>query len=154
MRPGTGGADPPIGVLEQIAGYHLRRAFGAMATDFAVAMDGTGLRQVLFAILAVVSSNPGANQGMVGRLLGIKRANMVALINELVERGLLNRLADPQDRRAFALTVTPDGYAVLEEGLARIRKHEDRMLSGFSANERKMLIRLLKRIEARAGLPE
>ena len=142
--------DSKIGVLEGIAGYHLRRAFGAMAADFSVAVEGTGLRQVLFAILSVVARNPGTNQGMVGKLLGIKRANMVSLINELVDRGLIDRIIDQQDRRAFSLTLTPAGTSLLDEGLARIRVHEERMLSDFSAEEKAVLIRLLKRIQARA----
>ena len=142
--------DSRIGVLDSIAGYHLRRAFGAMAADFSAAMEGTGLRQVLFAILAVVARNPGTNQGMVGKLLGIKRANMVSLINELVDRGLLDRTIDVQDRRAFSLTLTPEGAALLDEGLARIRAHEERMLAGFTEAEKDMLVRLLKRIQTRA----
>ena len=141
------------GVLDRIAGYHLRRAYGAMATDFTAAMEGTGLRQVLFAILAVVAKNPGTNQGMVGKVLGIKRANMVSLINELVDRGLLDRIVDRQDRRAFSLTVTPAGDALLCEGLARIAVHEDRMLAGFTGDERELLIRLLKRIHTQASAP-
>lgn len=144
------GDEARTGALDRIAGYHLRRAFGAMAADFATAMEGTGLRQVLVAILAVVSKNPGTNQGMVGKVLGIKRANMVSLINELVDRALLSRIVDPQDRRAFSLTLTPDGAALLSEGLARIRAHEDRMLAGFTESEKAVLIDLLKRIEARA----
>src|SRR5688500_12828634 len=88
LRSGRDVDNPRIGVLDEIAGYHLRRAFGAMAADFTIAMEGTGLRQVLFAILAVVSSTPGTSQGLVGKVLGIKRANMVALINELIDRGL------------------------------------------------------------------
>ncbi|MFN4096080.1 MAG: MarR family winged helix-turn-helix transcriptional regulator, partial [Sphingomonas sp.] len=99
------GEQEQVGALGPLVGYHLRRAFGAFAADFANAMDGTGMRQVLVGILAVVSGSPGINQGAVGRVLGIKRANMVSLINELVDMKLIERVVDTSDRRAFSLTV-------------------------------------------------
>ena len=138
-----------LGVLDQLIGYHLRRASGAFAADFRAAMDGTGLRQVLFGILSVVSNRPGINQSTVGKLLGIKRANMVALINELTEKGLIEKVGDPHDRRALSLTVTDAGAALLDEGLKRIRVHESQMLDGFSGGEKQILLELLKRIETR-----
>src|SRR5688572_24806313 len=109
-----------IGALAPLAGYHLRRASGAFAADFTAAMDGSGLRQVPFAVLSVVAANPGINQGTVGRILGIKRANMVALINELVDKGLIDRAVDANDRRAFSLVLTSSGDAALTDAVQRI----------------------------------
>lgn len=137
-------------MLDELIGYHLRRASGAFAADFHSAVEGTGLRQVLFGILSVVAKRPGVNQSTVGRLLGIKRANMVALINELTELGLIKRMDDPRDRRALSLTLTETGSGLLQEGLRRIRAHEERMLAGFTAGEKQILRELLKRIERQA----
>ncbi|MEG3179608.1 MarR family winged helix-turn-helix transcriptional regulator [Sphingomonas sp. LT1P40] len=138
-----------VGALGPLVGYHLRRAFAAFAGDFAAAMDGTNMRQVLVGILAVVAGSPRINQGAVGRVLGIKRANMVSLINELVDAGLITREVDPGDRRAFALGITPSGRAMLTDCMARIDAHERRMLAGFSDAERATLLDLLGRIEKR-----
>ena len=138
-----------LGVLSELAGYHLRRASGAFAADFARVLDGTGMRQVLFGILSVVSANPGINQGAVGRGLGIQRANMVALINELVDLGLVERRISDDDRRAFALSTSPAGARMLAECLSRIRSHEEEMLSDLSAAERATLIALLTKVEAK-----
>ena len=138
-----------LGVLETLVGYHLRRASNAFGTDFSRALAGTGVRQVLLGILSVVAANPGANQGSVGRVLGIQRANMVALINDLVERGLIDRKVAEGDRRAFALTITDPGKALLETALGRIAVHEAEMLSDLSDAEREVLIDLLTRIEAK-----
>ena len=138
-----------VGALGPLVGYHLRRAFGAFAADFAAAVEGTGMRQVLVGILAVVSGSPGINQGAVGRVLGIKRANMVSLINELVDAGLLDREVDPGDRRAFSLNINDAGRAMLADCLARIEAHERKMLAGFTEAERATLLDLLGRIERR-----
>ena len=140
--------EAPLGALDHLVGYHLRRASSAFGADFARALEGTGMRQVLFGILSVVGANKDINQGEVGRLLGIQRANMVALINQLVDAGLVDRQTASDDRRAFALNLTPAGGAMLETCLARIKHHEQRMLAGFTAAERRTLIALLTRIEA------
>ena len=143
------GEQEQVGALGPLVGYHLRRAFGAFAADFANAVEGTGMRQVLVGILAVVSGSPGINQGAVGRVLGIKRANMVSLINELVDMKLIERVVDPSDRRAFSLTVTDAGRTMLADCMAKIEAHERAMLAGFSEAERAMLLELLGRIERR-----
>ncbi|OYY92085.1 MAG: MarR family transcriptional regulator [Sphingomonas sp. 28-66-16] len=138
-----------LGVLEQLTGYHLRRASGVFSNDFARAIGGMGMRQVLFGILSIIKANPEINQGNVGRALGIQRANMVSLVNELVDRNLVRRVTSPDDRRAFALTLTPTGDSMVETCIARIREHEDRLLADLDAAERATLIALLERIEAR-----
>ncbi|RYY45365.1 MAG: MarR family transcriptional regulator [Sphingomonadales bacterium] len=138
-----------LGALSSLAGYHLRRAFGAFALDFQDAMKGTGMRQVLVGILSIVEANPGVNQGAVGTALGIKRANMVSLINELVDAGLVAREVSSEDRRAFSLTLTDAGKAMRKECTRRIEEHEAQMLSDLSVEERTMLIQLLGRIAAK-----
>lgn len=141
--------DPKIGVLDQLVGYHLRRASTVFANDFAQAVAGTGMRQVLFGILSIIKANPAINQGNVGRALGIQRANMVSLVNELVDKGMVHRETSPEDRRAFALTLTAKGEALMALCLANIREHEEHLLADLSASERETLIGLLMRIEAK-----
>jgi DNA-binding MarR family transcriptional regulator len=138
-----------LGPLDRLVGYHLRRASAALGSDFARSVEGTGMRQVLFGILSVISANPGINQATIGRVLGIQRPNMVTLVNELIRRGLVARIVDSDDRRAFVLNLTAAGEAMVAETLARIRVHEERMLAGLSAAERATLNRLLDRIAAK-----
>lgn len=140
-----------LGVLSDLIGYHLRRASAVVASDFARALEGTGVRQVLFGILSIVDANPGINQGTVGRMLGIQRANMVAPVNELAERGWIDRQTDPSDRRAFILSLTAAGDTMFQRALAQIRTHEATVLSDIDARDRRQLIDLLTRIEARGA---
>jgi len=136
-----------LGALQNLAGYHLRRASGTFAADFSRTLEGTGMRQVLLGILSVIDANPGVNQGAAGRALGIQRANVVALINDLVERGLVDRRVSKSDRRAFELSITPAGEALLAQCLEKIAAHEERLLSDLSAEERATLFDLLSRID-------
>ncbi|MDO6415548.1 MarR family transcriptional regulator [Sphingomonas sp. BIUV-7] len=147
------GRHDALGVLDGLVGYHLRRASSVFASDFGRAVGGDGLRQVPFAILSVIAASPGIRQGAAGEALGIKRANMVVLINELVEAGHVDRRAAEDDRRAIALVLTPKGRTTLENATARLTEHEDELLADFTAGERDMLIGLIRRIEAREQPP-
>lgn len=138
-----------LGVLGDLVGYHMRRASGVIANDFSRALAGTGMRQVLFGILSIIEANPGINQGNVGRALGIQRANMVSLVNELIDGGLVQRETAVDDRRAFALTLTASGSVMVETCHERIRAHEASLMGDLSREERAMLIDLLSRIEAK-----
>ena len=135
-----------LGALDDLIGYHLRRADNVFSADFARVLEGRGVRQVPFGILSIVATNPGIHQGGVGRSLGIQRANMVALINELVEAGVLERRVAPEDRRAFALFLTEKGAATYQECRARLIQHESDLLVGLSDVERQILITLLRRL--------
>ena len=137
-----------LGVLSDLVGYRMRRASAVIANDFTRAVAGTGMRQILFGILSIVEANPGINQGNVGRALGIQRANMVSLVNELADAGLVLRTTAADDRRAFALTLTPDGEAMVATCLERIYDHEDTLMSDMSDEDRATLLLLLARIEA------
>lgn len=142
-----------LGVLDGLVGYHLRRASSVFGSDFGRTVGGEGLRQVPFAILSVIAANPGIRQGAAGEALGIKRANMVVLINELVEAGHVERAPAADDRRAIALSLTTSGRATFESATSRLIEHEDQLLTDFTAAERETLIGLIRRIEAREQPP-
>lgn len=140
-----------LGSLDTFVGYHMRRASALMAAEFNAAMAGTGIRQVLFGVLSIIAANPGINQGRIGAVLGIQRANMVTLIGELLEAGWILRTTSPEDRRAFVFELTEAGRAAVADGLVRIRRHEERALRMLSDEEQQTLIALLKRVEAAAS---
>ncbi|WEK46290.1 MAG: MarR family transcriptional regulator [Candidatus Andeanibacterium colombiense] len=137
--------------MNTLMGYHLRQATGALHTDYKQAVETHGLRQVLFGILSVILENPGINQGAVAQALRIQRPNMVALVNELLARGLISRSADPADGRAFLLNLTEAGASEIAGTLARIRVHEQRLLQGVSPRDRGLLIGILRKIARNAA---
>lgn len=138
--------EPPTALLERLAGYRLRRANSRMMADFAAALAPLAIRPVLFGMLAVIHARPGIIQMGLGAELGIQRANLVPLINELQGRGLVDRRPAPNDRRAAALYLTGAGERLFDEALALVNGHEEAMLRQLSAAERKKLIELLGKI--------
>lgn len=138
-----------LGPLDALVGYHLRRASAAVGSDYFRSVEPNAMRQVLFGVLSVISANPGINQANVGRALGIAKPNMVALVNELIGHGWVERSVDTVDRRAFILKLTPAGQAAVADALALICVHEARMTRDLNAQDRKTLIGLLSRIETK-----
>src|SRR5215469_1784712 len=137
---------PAFGLLPDLIGYHVRRAQLAIYQDFAVTMDGAELTPGQFGVLALIDANPGLSQTRLGEILGIDRSTVVGVIDKLETRGLVERAAHPQDRRAHALRLSPSGAKRFNELARRVRSHENRIARRLSAPERALLIGLLQRI--------
>jgi DNA-binding MarR family transcriptional regulator len=138
-----------LGPLPGLVGYVLRRAQVAVFQDFARAYAKFDIRPVQYAVLIVIGGNPGQKQTAVGAALGIKRANFVALCDELEKRNLIVRRHIPNDRRSYALHLTPKGEALLKQLHAANAEHEARIAAVLGAGERESFIRQLTAV---AGL--
>ncbi|MXP26036.1 MarR family transcriptional regulator [Altererythrobacter indicus] len=137
-----------FGPLENLFGYQLRRAWTILRKDFTASVEGLGVRHLSFSLLSLISDNPGINQGKAGEMLDIQRPNMVSLINEMNERGWVERRTDLQDRRALSLYLTEEGQRILAESFNRIEAHEEVLLGQLSSAEKDQLFDMLKRISA------
>ncbi|WP_421953202.1 MarR family winged helix-turn-helix transcriptional regulator [Pelagibacterium sp.] len=109
------------GSTTDIVGYRLRRAQLSVFQRFLATFETLDLRPAEYSALTLIGDNPGRKQTEIAEILGIKRANFVALINGLEGRGLTERRAAHGDRRANALYLTADG----ERFLARARSVQD-----------------------------
>lgn len=111
-------------------GFLLRVASGVGEARFAARLDRLGLRQSLYSVMLIIDENPGLKQQEVGQTLSIQQPNLVALINDLVGKGLVARTVNADDRRSYSLTLTPQGQSLLrsanavhvenEQGLAKL----------------------------------
>lgn len=77
---------------------------------------------------------------------------MVAFVDALQARGLLERRHNPQDRRARALHLTDDGRDLLGRALTLAIGLERELCAELSTAERDQLIDLLQRVGSRLGL--
>ncbi len=105
-----------------------------------------------FGMLSHLAASEGQSQQALSIALGIHRSAVVALVDDLEQRGLAERRRDPLDRRAYALYLTPSGRDVLAE-LERIaQEHEAALLTALDASERSQLVSLLQRVAESQGL--
>ena len=82
---------------------------------------------------------------------GMDPSSMVATIDELEDKGLVERRRDPKDRRAHALHVTADGRKTLSDGRKLARRAQDDLLAPLDSTEREQLHELLLRLVVHTG---
>lgn len=99
-----------------------------------------------YALLAALKEFGPASQATLGRRCGIDRSDVVAMINELAERKLVERALDPADRRRNIITITPAGAKHLQRLDGVLAEIQDDLLAPLSADERKELARLLAKV--------
>jgi DNA-binding MarR family transcriptional regulator len=132
--------------LDEHVGYMLRRAQLAVFGDFIAGQHGAVARPGQFSILAVIDRNPGLSQTRVCAALGIKRANLVGVINELESLGLVRRDASPKDRRSNRLHLTPAGQRALRSSLDGQAEHEARITQLLGVAGRRSLLKQLAKL--------
>ncbi|HEX8805157.1 MAG TPA: MarR family winged helix-turn-helix transcriptional regulator [Acidimicrobiales bacterium] len=110
------------------------------------ALAGTEMRRYHYALLAALDDVGPASQADLSRGTTIDRSDMVAAVNDLVERGLVERTVDPTDRRRNVVTITSAGRRQLGKLDRLLGKVQDELLAALSAGERRQLVDLLSRV--------
>lgn len=139
-RPG-----PPKELLASTS-FLLKRVGFAVKERMMEAFEDTGLSMYDHAILALLDEESRETQAQIADALGYDRSHLVGVLDELEERGLIERRRDSVDRRRHLVNMTPEG----EKALARLRevvaRVDDEYLSPLDAAERKTLKKLLARV--------
>jgi DNA-binding MarR family transcriptional regulator len=119
------------------------------------ALAAAGARRYHYALLAALDEFGPASQADLGRRTGIDRSDMVATVNELAKRKLVERSPDPSDRRRNVVALTPAGARHLAKLDRIVADVQDELLAPLSTTDRKQLVALLNRIiDHHAGSPE
>lgn len=126
-------------------GTHAARRFGERVAALDLTPPQAGL-------VRAVAQQPGRSQQALAAQLGTPATRLVALVDALEQRGLLERRRNPDDRRLYAVHLTAAGGELLGD-LGRVaREHDDALLSALDRGERRILADLLARVAAEQGL--
>jgi len=137
-----------LGGLETTVGFLLRLAQVAVFKDLLAALKPFDLRVTDLSMLLVIEATPGLQQRAIGELLRIQRPNVVAIIDQLEARGLVRRGPVPGDRRAHALSLTPEGSALLQQAKIAHAQHGRKVLDALGDLEPDRMLAALERIAA------
>lgn len=125
-------------LLSQV-GIHASRRFAERIAE-------VDLNPPLFRILNLIDAAEGQSQQAIGAGIQVPPSRMVALVDELEERGLVERRPNPSDRRVRALHLTRKGRNSLARGREIARVHEEELTEGMSETDRTRLTKLLQKM--------
>ena len=132
--------------LAQWTGALLSRAAQKMRERFDVHLAHLGIRAKHYGVLVLLEGGP-LTQIEIGRGLWVDRTTMVALIDDLERLGLVERERHPEDRRAYAVTITAPGRQVLRQATELAQANQEEQLAALSSQEREQLRTLLTKIQ-------
>ena len=134
------------------AAFLLTQIGAHAAARFAERVAGLDLTPPQTGLLRAVATAPGRSQQELARHLGTPPSRLVALVDGLDERGLVERRRNPADRRLHALHLTDAGRDLLRRVGEVGRDHDAEICAALGDDERAVLTGLLARIAADRGL--
>ncbi len=99
-----------------------------------------------YGILLLLEASHQASQQHLAQQLSIDRANMVALLDVLEQRGFIQRQVDPLDRRRHIVKLTPAGHTQLQQIRQAREEVDETFFAGLDPEERETLHRLLVKL--------
>lgn len=131
-------------LLAQV-GAHAASKFGQRLAELKLVPAHAGIFRIL-------AATPAITQQALANALGTLPSRLVALVDELESKGLLERRPHDSDRRSYALHLTPAGQFTLQ-AIGRIaRDHQLALLAALSQEEQQQLAALLQRVADQQGL--
>src|SRR5438067_13435530 len=130
--------DYGVGFLLSTLGFHSHAVWAERLAPL-------GLDNRQAAMLLQVAAAEGQPQLALARALKIPPSRVVALVDDLERRLLLQRRSDPADRRVRTLHLTPQGRQMARQLAQASAAHELALCAGLDAREREHLVVLLRK---------
>ena len=124
-------------------GFLLHKAAQKIREEFEAGLEPHGMQARQAGLLMTLDAAGTLSQHALGRLHRVDRTTMVTLIDDLEARELVQRIRDPDDRRAYRLTLTKAGRATARKATTQLIKCEAESLAGLTDAERNRLHELL-----------
>lgn len=126
--------------------HRLRRAHQRASAIFMEAVSDAQLTPTQWAALAALSAAGALSQNQLGRLTCMDPATTQGVILRLVDRKLVERRPDPQDRRRTSVRLTRPGQELVAASLPKAREAHARTLEPLNAEEQGLFLDLLARL--------
>jgi DNA-binding MarR family transcriptional regulator len=135
-----------VSPLHHHLGYWLRTVSNAVSHSFARKVEREGVTVAEWVFLRVLYDADWVAPSMLAGHMGMTKGAISKLADRLLEKHLVEREANPDDRRAHRLALTPAGRTLVPR-LARLADANDASLFGvLTADERRRLETLLRKI--------
>jgi DNA-binding MarR family transcriptional regulator len=122
------------------------------ATLFAEQTATIGLSPPHAGIMRAIAAEPGRSQQALSAQLDVLPSRIVVYVDELEERGYVERRRNPDDRRLHALYLTAAGKRLMRKLSELVREHELRLTAALDTEQRAALRGLLATVAQQQGL--
>ena len=139
---------PDHAAVNAQTGFLLRKVSAASFAAFSEVMAEHGLHPMHFGMLTILAAEEPISQHELGDRAGVDPSTMVARMDALEEKGLVERTRASGDRRSYEIRLSPEGRKVLTQLRRKAKAHGDRFFAPLSERERKELHRLLAKLAA------
>lgn len=142
--------------LRRGIGYNIKRAFNLIKVDLVDTLKPHGLRMLTYTALVLIVDNPGLRQTQLAQAMDIEHPNLVKILDELENDGLVTRMPVKTDRRSYALHSSKLGRKIYAESVAAVEEHEASIFSYLNNSERDVIISAMQQLlrrneEAKSG---
>lgn len=145
--------DNPINYsyLPELVGHLLGLAHLEITKLCTEVMEPLELTPKQFIAMEFISKNPCISQKNIAENIGTAPAVMVGILDALSERGLLERVRSPHDRREYYVQLTPKGRYMLADIRRMAFEVEDlyQEKTGLTDEERETILPILRKITNR-----
>ncbi len=107
-----------------------------------------GLTMWGYVVLSTLDRGAMRTQAALAEAINADKTRIIRTLDELQEQGYIERLPDPDDRRARLLAITDEGRALKDAAQTEIQRGEERWLADLSPDERRVFLRVLRRMAA------
>src|SRR5260370_18359873 len=146
--------DGPIPTeLTRFTGYLMARLGQRSSRRFALALEPLGLHPKHFGVLTIVAAQPGITQNELRDRTAIDPSSMVAVIDELEERGLAERRPHPTDRRARTVYVTEEGERTIQLIRELGARLQDELFGALTEDEQRTRHQILVKLASAPAPP-
>lgn len=140
--------EPPVAdEAPRSVGFLISQLGFFSSKGFMGALEPIGIGPREFLLMRFVAASEGQSQQALAERLGVPPSRMVAMVDHLEEAGLVERRADPEDRRVRGLHLTRKGRGVLDKASKIAIDYETRLCAGINREEREQLIDLLQKLQ-------
>lgn len=151
MDPAAAGDSGEL-VLDRFLPYRLSVLANTVSRAIArLYADRFGITIPEWRVLAILGDAGPASSADIRARTAMDKVQVSRAIQRLVDARLVSRRTDPGDRRRATIAMTAKGLGVYREIVPLALSREAILLDGFTAEERRVLARLLDRLGDRAG---
>jgi MarR family 2-MHQ and catechol resistance regulon transcriptional repressor len=129
----------------------LSRAYKAINEHVNKAIQTKGLNPTEFAVLELLYHKGDQPMQQIGGKILLASGSITYVVDKLEQKGLLRRIACPNDRRVTFAQITEQGKTFIEEIFPEHANQIDTLMSSLSDSEKTLAIDLLKKLGIPAG---